>query len=151
MEASASASAAARQHGLRRVPMAGLDNKHQESGSDRKDDTIAARRLDSRESARPAVAKSPSHPAATSDRARMVTSFGVNKGSSGQHSGSCGDEGSRVAPETDSKEKLYEAYNDLHALAQAFSKDFDAPAILVAGHQTDGKSGASAAIPNDGL
>jgi hypothetical protein len=37
--------------------------------------------------------------------------------------------------------KLYEAYNELHALAQAFSKPFDAPAILVVGHQTDGKSG----------
>jgi hypothetical protein len=40
------------------------------------------------------------------------------------------------------KEKLYEAYNDLHALAQVFSKPFDAPAILVVGQQTDGKSGA---------
>ncbi|KDD75239.1 dynamin, partial [Helicosporidium sp. ATCC 50920] len=37
-------------------------------------------------------------------------------------------------------EKLYEAYNDLHALAQDFEKPFDAPAILVVGHQTDGKS-----------
>ncbi|KAG1658978.1 hypothetical protein FOA52_008300 [Chlamydomonas sp. UWO 241] len=37
-------------------------------------------------------------------------------------------------------ERLYEAYNDLHALAQAFEKPFDAPAILVVGHQTDGKS-----------
>ena len=40
-------------------------------------------------------------------------------------------------------ERLYEAYNDLHALAQDFEKPFDAPAILVVGHQTDGKSGAS--------
>lgn len=39
-------------------------------------------------------------------------------------------------------ERLYEAYNDLHALAQDFEKPFDAPAILVVGHQTDGKSGA---------
>lgn len=37
-------------------------------------------------------------------------------------------------------EKLYEAYNDLHSLAQDFHKPFDAPAILVVGHQTDGKS-----------
>lgn len=37
-------------------------------------------------------------------------------------------------------EKLYEAYNDLHSLAQNFQKPFDAPAILVVGHQTDGKS-----------
>lgn len=38
-------------------------------------------------------------------------------------------------------ERLYEAYNDLHTLAQDFEKPFDAPAILVVGHQTDGKSG----------
>ncbi len=41
-------------------------------------------------------------------------------------------------------ERLYEAYNDLHALAQDFEKPFDAPAILVVGHQTDGKSGEAA-------
>lgn len=35
-------------------------------------------------------------------------------------------------------EKLYEAYNDLHSLAQDFHKPFDAPAIVVVGHQTDG-------------
>jgi hypothetical protein len=35
-------------------------------------------------------------------------------------------------------EKLYEAYNDLHSLAQDFNKAFDAPAIVVVGHQTDG-------------
>ncbi len=40
-------------------------------------------------------------------------------------------------------ERLYEAYNDLHTLAQDFEKPFDAPAILVVGHQTDGKSGGS--------
>jgi hypothetical protein len=37
-------------------------------------------------------------------------------------------------------ERLYEAYNELHALAQDFQKPFDAPAVLVVGHQTDGKS-----------
>ena len=37
-------------------------------------------------------------------------------------------------------ERLYEAYNDLHALAQGFNKNFDAPAILVVGQQSDGKS-----------
>ncbi|KAL3843732.1 hypothetical protein ACJIZ3_001135 [Penstemon smallii] len=36
--------------------------------------------------------------------------------------------------------KLYEAYNELHGLAQEFSSPFDAPAVLVVGHQTDGKS-----------
>lgn len=40
-------------------------------------------------------------------------------------------------------ERLYEAYNDLHTLAQDFEKPFDAPAILVVGHQTDGKSGGA--------
>jgi hypothetical protein len=49
------------------------------------------------------------------------------------------------------KDRLYEAYNDLHALAQVFSKQFDAPAILVVGHQTDGKSGAGhLLLPNSG-
>ena len=38
-------------------------------------------------------------------------------------------------------EKLYDAYNELHSMAQAFDKPFDAPAVLVVGHQTDGKSG----------
>ena len=52
-----------------------------------------------------------------------------------------------VSPERSSaafrsgNERLYEAYNDLHSLAQDFEKPFDAPAILVIGHQTDGKSG----------
>ena len=44
-------------------------------------------------------------------------------------------------------ERLYEAYNDLHSLAQDFEKPFDAPAILVVGHQTDGKSGGDAVGP----
>ncbi|KAJ8755009.1 hypothetical protein K2173_015521 [Erythroxylum novogranatense] len=35
---------------------------------------------------------------------------------------------------------LYEAYNELHGLAQELQTPFDAPAILVVGHQTDGKS-----------
>ncbi|KAI8476585.1 MAG: P-loop containing nucleoside triphosphate hydrolase protein [Monoraphidium minutum] len=37
-------------------------------------------------------------------------------------------------------ERLYEAYSELHSLAQDFEKPFDSPAILVVGHQTDGKS-----------
>jgi len=36
--------------------------------------------------------------------------------------------------------KLYEAYNELHGLAQEFDMPFEAPAVLVVGHQTDGKS-----------
>ena len=37
-------------------------------------------------------------------------------------------------------ERLYEAYSQLHSMAQEFDKPFDSPAILVVGHQTDGKS-----------
>ena len=57
------------------------------------------------------------------------------------------DNGGAVSPERSTNafrsgnERLYEAYNDLHSLAQDFEKPFDAPAILVVGHQTDGKSG----------
>ncbi|GMH03122.1 hypothetical protein Nepgr_004961 [Nepenthes gracilis] len=36
--------------------------------------------------------------------------------------------------------RLYEAYNELHALAQEFETPFESPAVLVVGHQTDGKS-----------
>ena len=36
--------------------------------------------------------------------------------------------------------RLYEAYNELHGLAQEFDTPFEAPAVLVVGHQTDGKS-----------
>ncbi|KAL5787635.1 hypothetical protein ACOSP7_004584 [Xanthoceras sorbifolium] len=35
---------------------------------------------------------------------------------------------------------LYEAYNELHGLAQELETPFDAPAVLLVGHQTDGKS-----------
>lgn len=40
----------------------------------------------------------------------------------------------------ESQARLYEAYNELHSLAQEFQTPFDAPAVLVVGHQTDGKS-----------
>ncbi|KAK9697159.1 hypothetical protein RND81_08G019000 [Saponaria officinalis] len=36
--------------------------------------------------------------------------------------------------------RIYEAYNELHSLAQEFKTPFETPAILVVGHQTDGKS-----------
>ncbi|KAL8138227.1 hypothetical protein V2J09_004228 [Rumex salicifolius] len=43
--------------------------------------------------------------------------------------------------EKDKQWRLYEAYNELHALAQGFeTPPFEAPAVLVVGHQTDGKS-----------
>ena len=71
-----------------------------------------------------------------------MTTFGVSKTSSGVSTASAAEPMLKPPPEPDGRERLYEAYNDLHALAQAFSKDFDAPAILVVGHQTDGKSGA---------
>lgn len=38
-------------------------------------------------------------------------------------------------------EPLYEAYEELRCLALQFGLPFHAPAILVTGHQTDGKSG----------
>ena len=41
---------------------------------------------------------------------------------------------------TNESERLYEAYNELHSLAQDFRKPFDAPAVVLVGHQTDGKS-----------
>lgn len=44
------------------------------------------------------------------------------------------------ATATVEKERMYEAYNDLHTLAQDFKKPFDAPAVIVIGHQTSGKS-----------
>ena len=47
--------------------------------------------------------------------------------------------------------RLYEAYNDLHSLAQDFEKPFDAPAILVVGHQTDGKSGLLCLQPSSAI
>ncbi|KAL8205812.1 hypothetical protein R6Q57_009363 [Mikania cordata] len=42
--------------------------------------------------------------------------------------------------EWESQSRLYEAYNELHGLAQEFETPFDTPAVLVVGHQTDGKS-----------
>jgi uncharacterized membrane protein YgcG len=44
------------------------------------------------------------------------------------------------------REQLYEAYNLLHTLAQDFHKPFDAPAVIVVGHQTSGKSALIEAI-----
>lgn len=38
------------------------------------------------------------------------------------------------------KGALYDAYNLLHSLAQDFKKPFDAPAVVVVGHQSSGKS-----------
>ncbi|KAL4614706.1 hypothetical protein ACB092_07G072900 [Castanea dentata] len=42
--------------------------------------------------------------------------------------------------EVEKQWRLYEAYNELHSLAQEFETPFEAPAVLVVGHQTDGKS-----------
>ncbi|KAL3620910.1 ARP2/3 actin-organizing complex subunit Arc5 [Castilleja foliolosa] len=48
--------------------------------------------------------------------------------------------GAQPAEMEEAQWKLYEAYNELHGLAQEFSTPFDAPAVLLVGHQTDGKS-----------
>lgn len=124
------------EHGLRRVPMEGLENRSEHRANNV---PVSGYRSERRDPGHGMPIKSPS--GSNPERARSVTSFGVSKQQAPKeavkaHSG-------HHPPETDGREKLYEAYNDLHALAQVFSKDFDAPAILVTGHQTDGKSGAS--------
>ncbi|XP_016462972.1 dynamin-like protein ARC5 isoform X2 [Nicotiana tabacum] len=48
--------------------------------------------------------------------------------------------GNKKMDELEGQWRLYEAYNELHGLAQEFDTPFDAPAVLVVGHQTDGKS-----------
>ncbi|XP_055809059.1 dynamin-like protein ARC5 isoform X2 [Solanum dulcamara] len=50
------------------------------------------------------------------------------------------DSGIKKMDELEGQWRLYEAYNELHGLAQEFDTPFDAPAVLVVGHQTDGKS-----------
>ncbi|KAL9260648.1 Dynamin-like protein [Drosera capensis] len=50
-------------------------------------------------------------------------------------------EGPTVADAASSHHHLYEAFNELHTLSQHLSSTpFSSPAILVVGHQTDGKS-----------
>ncbi|KAK4564142.1 hypothetical protein RGQ29_006291 [Quercus rubra] len=49
-------------------------------------------------------------------------------------------EDSELELELEKQWRLYEAYNELHSLAQEFETPFEAPAVLVVGHQTDGKS-----------
>lgn len=49
-------------------------------------------------------------------------------------------EGGKSREEMEKQWKIYEAYNELHGLAQEFETPFEAPAILVVGHQTDGKN-----------
>nr|GME13740.1 dynamin-like protein ARC5 isoform X1 [Ipomoea batatas] len=50
------------------------------------------------------------------------------------------EECAKQGEELEGQWRLYEAYNELHGLAQEFDTPFDAPAVLVVGHQTDGKS-----------
>ncbi|WMV50762.1 hypothetical protein MTR67_044147 [Solanum verrucosum] len=50
------------------------------------------------------------------------------------------DSATKNIDELEGQWRLYEAYNELHGLAQEFDTPFDAPAVLVVGHQTDGKS-----------
>ena len=42
--------------------------------------------------------------------------------------------------------RLYEAYIELHALAQDLHTPLDAPAVLVVGHQSDGKNAVIKAL-----
>jgi hypothetical protein len=46
----------------------------------------------------------------------------------------------RASRQQPGNERLYEAYSQLHSMANDFDKPFDSPAILVVGYQTDGKS-----------
>ena len=67
----------------------------------------------------------------------------LNKRSVGGGGGSSEEEGNGRVDSVSSRkerEQLYEAYNHLHTLAQDFHKPFDAPAVIVVGHQTSGKS-----------
>ena len=72
-----------------------------------------------------------------------ASKMGLKGGSRSQ--GADGDElsspvQSRSSASRKEREQLYEAYNHLHTLAQDFHKPFDAPAVIVVGHQTSGKS-----------
>lgn len=49
-------------------------------------------------------------------------------------------EADRDAQETENRERLYEAYNSLHSLANAYRKPFEVPAVVVVGAQSAGKS-----------
>ncbi|GAB4838318.1 ARP2/3 actin-organizing complex subunit Arc5 [Ancistrocladus abbreviatus] len=49
-------------------------------------------------------------------------------------------EGEDARDKMEKQWRLYEAYNELHTLAQQFDTPFESPAVLVVGHQTDGKS-----------
>ena len=60
------------------------------------------------------------------------TSLGGNRASA--------DEVKSSAASRKEREALYSAYNDLHTLAQEYAKPFDAPAVLVVGQQSGGKS-----------
>eukprot|EP00574_Skeletonema_japonicum_P008543 CAMPEP_0201725034 /NCGR_PEP_ID=MMETSP0593-20130828/8561_1 /ASSEMBLY_ACC=CAM_ASM_000672 /TAXON_ID=267983 /ORGANISM="Skeletonema japonicum, Strain CCMP2506" /LENGTH=933 /DNA_ID=CAMNT_0048216349 /DNA_START=199 /DNA_END=3000 /DNA_ORIENTATION=+ len=50
------------------------------------------------------------------------------------------DDGDDQHSSSTEKGALYDAYNLLHSLAQDFKKPFDAPAVVVVGHQSSGKS-----------
>lgn len=57
-----------------------------------------------------------------------------------QANAATGDDDNNLMRASMAQGKLYDAYNELHGLAQQFDTPFDAPAVLVVGHQTDGKS-----------
>lgn len=72
-------------------------------------------------------------PNSKSWRKNEYSIFSLREGSSSDNS----EDDSALMKE---REQLYEAYNLLHSLAQDFHKPFDAPAVIVVGHQTSGKS-----------
>ncbi|XP_029122479.2 dynamin-like protein ARC5 isoform X1 [Elaeis guineensis] len=64
----------------------------------------------------------------------------VDRSEGGGEEFAAAEEAEEEEEEWASSGKLYEAYNELHGLAQEFETPFEAPAVLVVGHQTDGKS-----------
>jgi hypothetical protein len=127
-----------RQHVFRRVAMAGVENKL--------NGVVSPARVDVVPSYRPERLEQGEKSGQLAELgSRSVTGFGATSSKPSaktQMAASLAREASGTL-ESFGKDRLYVAYNDLHALAQVFSKRFDAPAILVVGHQTDGKSGAA--------
>ena len=122
----------ARRQGMGRV-LSGLDNSLQQHAPE--NSTSSASALGGKSTFGRKDTGSPvrSQPTAKTAKPKNVHGFGT--------SGQPNAQSETIISDSWSHEKLYEAYNDLHALAKTFKKPFDAPSVLVVGHQTDGKSG----------